>query len=111
MRKRNYNLYLKDIVDSIEKIIEYTEKLSFKKFSDNELVIDAVVRNFEIIGEASKNIPSRIKSSYQNIPWKEMAGMRDKVIHEYFGVDLDIVWKTIKTRLPNLKISLKNVMR
>ncbi|MFH1504203.1 MAG: DUF86 domain-containing protein [Candidatus Omnitrophota bacterium] len=109
MTKRNYKLYVKDILDAIEKIEEYTKNLSFEKFSDNKLVIDAVVRNFEIIGEASKNIPGQIKTLHQNIPWKEMAGMRDKIIHEYFGVDLDIVWKTIETRLPNLRTSLRDI--
>jgi len=109
MTKRNYKLYIKDILDAIEKIERYTENLSFKEFSNNEMIIDAAVRNFEIIGEASKNIPRKLKSSHQNIPWKEMAGMRDKIIHEYFGVDLDIVWKTIKTRFPNLKTFFKAI--
>lgn len=104
MKKRNYKLYLKDIVDAIAKIENYIKGLSFEEFSENSMVVDAVVRNFEIIGEASKNIPEDLKSQTPDIPWKEMAGMRDKVIHEYFGVDLEIVWKTAKDRLPQLKI-------
>lgn len=107
MKKRNHNLYLKDILDSIAKIEEYMKDLSFDEFSSNTMVIDAVIRNFEVIGEASKHLPAHLKSLHKDIPWKEMAGMRDKMVHEYFGVDLDIVWKTIKDRLPELKQALK----
>lgn len=107
MKKRDYSLYLKDILDSLEKIEEYTKDLTFDKFFHNTIVIDAVIRNFEIIGEASKYLPAQMKALHKDIPWKEMAGMRDKMVHEYFGVDLDIVWKTIKDRLPELKTALK----
>jgi uncharacterized protein with HEPN domain len=101
--KRNSGLYINDILDSIKKIETYTKGLSFKEFAHRKIVIDAVVRNLEIIGEASKNIPVKTKSLHKEIPWKEMAGMRDKITHEYFGVDLKIVWKTIKHSLPVLK--------
>jgi uncharacterized protein with HEPN domain len=112
MSKRGDKLYLKDVLDSIGKIEEYVKNLSFEDFSSKELVVDAVIRNFEIIGEASKNISDELKSTCQDVPWKEMAGMRDKMIHEYFGVDLDIVWKTIKLRLPELRIALeKNISK
>lgn len=107
MTKRNNNLYIKDILDSIDKIEEYVKGLSFEDFTKNKMVIDAVVRNFEIIGEAAKNMPSEVKTKYKKIPWKEMAGMRDKTIHEYFGVDLKIIWKTIKQSLPVLKRAIK----
>jgi len=103
MRKRESKLYLEDIIQSIDSILNYTKGLTGKKFAENNMVIDAVVRNLEIIGEASKNVPAEIKSSHTDIPWKEMAGMRDKVIHEYFGVDIDIVWATITNRLCKLK--------
>ena len=108
MTKRNSALYLKDILGAVEKIEGYTKGVSFEEFCSNEMAQDAVIRNFEIIGEAAKQVPGQIKSLYKDVPWKEMAGMRDKVIHEYFGVDLDIVWKTIK-RLPDLKKLLKNI--
>lgn len=111
MMARSGRLYIKDILESIGKIEDYTKGVSFKEFSRNKLIIDAVVRNLEIIGEASKNLPAYIKSAHKEIPWKEMSGMRDKVIHAYFGVDLDIVWKTIKQSLPDLKQSLKNILR
>ncbi|MFA5271021.1 MAG: DUF86 domain-containing protein [Candidatus Omnitrophota bacterium] len=108
MKKRTSKLYLKDILDSIKNIQSYTKKLNFNEFSQKKIVIDAVIRNFEIIGEAAKNIPNDIKSSHRGIPWKEMAGMRDKIIHEYFGVDLDIVWQTIQS-LPDLETLLKKI--
>lgn len=111
MKKRNSALYIHDIIDAIGKIERYTQGLSFKKFSKDQLIIDAVVRNFAVIGEAAKNVPTELRTRYSDIPWKEMAGMRDKVIHEYFGVDLDIVWKTIKKSLPNLKSILKSLPR
>jgi uncharacterized protein with HEPN domain len=107
--RRDSKLYLKDILDAIAKIEDYTKDLSFEEFSKNNLVVDAVVRNFEIIGEASKNIPEEIKAKYPDIPWKEMAGMRDKMIHEYFGIDLEIVWQTVKTRLSQLEFLLKDI--
>ncbi len=70
----------------------------------------AVIRNFEIIGEASKHIPETIRGKYPKIPWKEMAGMRDKLIHEYFGVKLEVVWETVKKRFPELKILIREVL-
>ena len=111
MAKRGDKLYLKDISDSIRKIEKYTQNLNYNKFSNNLLIIDAVVRNLEIIGEASKNLSKEIKILYPEIPWQEMAGMRNKVIHEYFGVNLKIVWKTIKKRIPEVKPKIKEVFR
>lgn len=105
-KKRTYKLYIKDILDSIKSIREYTNGLTFKEFRSKKIVIDAVVRNFEIIGEVARNIPADVKSLHREIPWRQMSGMRNKVIHEYFGIDLDIVWKTIQT-LSNLETSLK----
>lgn len=111
MTKRNDQLYLNDILDSINNINKYVKGLSFETFTKNKMVIDAVIRNFEIIGEAAKNISSEVKSKYKTIPWKEMAGMRDKTIHEYFGVDLKIIWKTIKHSLPDLKRAVKMILK
>ena len=105
---RTANLYIKDILDSIKSIREYINGLTFEEFCGKKIVIDAVVRNFEIIGEAAKNTPKNVKSLHREIPWKEMSGMRNKMIHEYFGVDLHIVWKTIQT-LSGLEISLKKI--
>jgi len=86
--KRDPRLYLDDIFDAIEKIENYGEGLSFADFSADSKTVDAIVRNFEIIGEATKRIPAETKEKYPQIPWKMMAGTRDKLIHEYFGVNL-----------------------
>ncbi len=107
-KKRTDKLYIKDILDAIKSILKYTAGLSFAQFRNKKIVTDAVVRNFEVIGEAAKNTSEDTKLSYQEIPWKEMAGMRNKIIHEYFGIDLNIVWKTIQN-LPILDKELKNI--
>ncbi len=109
-KKRASKLYLKDILDSIKSIQEYTNGLTFERFRIKRMVIDAVVRNFEIIGEAARSISEDVKSTHQEIPWKEMSGMRNKIIHEYFGIDLDIVWKTIQA-LPTIETILKRIYR
>lgn len=93
---RSYKLYLQDIIDSMQKILTYTEGMDDEEFAENSLVFDAVIRNFEIIGEAAKNIPDDIKSQYPDIPWSDMVGMRNILIHGYFGVDDSIVWNTIE---------------
>ena len=103
MSKRGLKLYLEDIRDSIVKIESYIKDLNFDKFSKDVMIIDAVVRNLTIIGEAAKNIPEEIKSKNSEIAWGEVVGMRNKVTHEYFGVDEDILWKTIKEDLPIFK--------
>ncbi|KAF0133597.1 MAG: hypothetical protein FD145_1213 [Candidatus Saganbacteria bacterium] len=108
--KRDYRVYLDDIIGAIEKIEKYINGLTFDEFSRDEKTIDSVIRNFEIIGEAAKNVPEEIRQEYPKIPWKEMAGMRDKLIHEYFGVKIEVVWETIKKRLPNVKALSKKAL-
>lgn len=109
MSKRGPLLFLQDILDSISKIEDYTKGLSFEEFSKNDEKIDAVVRNLEIIGEASRNIPSDIIEKYSDIPWQKMVSMRNKVLHEYFGVDEEILWKTINEDLLPLKEQIKKL--
>ena len=109
--KRTYKLYLNDILQAIERIETYTTGLNFEDFSKNSLIVDAVVRNFEIIGEAAKKIPPEIKEQQGQIQWKEMAGMRDKLSHNYSGVDMEIVWRTAKKRLPDLKRTIKELLK
>jgi uncharacterized protein with HEPN domain len=106
---RNWILRIQDILQSIDKIDHYLEKITLTEFRKNGLIIDAVVRNFEIIGEASKHIPNTIQSLYPDIPWKEMNGMRNILIHEYFDMEADIVWHTAKKQLPKLKKQLRNI--
>jgi len=95
--------FIEHILLCIEKIQDYTRSLTEKDFNNNELVQDAVIRNIEIIGEATKKISKELKSQYPEIPWKEMSGMRDKLIHNYFGVDVDVVWRTVNDDIPFLK--------
>ncbi|MCG2717230.1 MAG: DUF86 domain-containing protein [Nanoarchaeota archaeon] len=109
MFKRNITLYLEVIKNSIKKIEKYTKELSFDDFSNNEKTVDAVIRNLEIIGEAVNNIPKEIKVKYTFIPWNKIIGMRNKVIHEYFGIDLEILWETIKKDIPKLKKEIKKL--
>ncbi len=110
MTKRKSLLYISDILESIQHIEQYAENLTFDDFAKDRKTIDAIVRNFEIIGEAVKNVPKSLKLEYPVIPWKKMAGMRDRIIHEYFGVDIEILWKTIKEDLPKVKPEIEKIL-
>lgn len=101
--KRNIKLYLQDILESILAIEEYTRALTEEGFYSNRQVQYAVVRRLEIIGEAVKNIDEYFKNKYSDIPWKKIAGMRDVVAHEYFGVKLERIWEVVKSDIPDLK--------
>ena len=109
--KRNVNLYLQDILESILAIEEYTNDISEKEFVYNRQIQDAVVRRLEIIGEAVKNIDTDFRDKYSYIPWKKIAGMRDIISHEYFGVRIDRVWKAIKKDLPILKEQIGTIIK
>ena len=101
--QRDYRTYFEDILMAIGKIERYTEKLTFKDFKDDELKVDGAVRNLEIIGEAGNHISEGIKSKFSTIEWAQIVGMRNVFVHEYFGVDTNIVWEIIKDDLPELK--------
>lgn len=110
MKNRNL-LYLTDILESMTKIDTYTEGVEFDSFSFNPMMIDAVIRNLEIIGEASRNVSEDIRNKFPEIPWKQMIGLRNILIHEYFGVDESIVWQIIKNNLPDTKQSIEEAIR
>ena len=110
MPERNHLVFLQDMLESIAKIQKYTEGMGYEAFSRSDLVTDAVVRNFEIIGEASNHMPEEVRSKYPDIPWSKMKGMRNLVIHEYFGVDYSIIWKTIESALPSLREKIKKAV-
>lgn len=108
---RDYRLYISDILDSIMKIELFIGDLSYEEFVDDDKTASAVVRKIEIIGEASKNVPLNVRDKYPDLPWSDMARMRDKIIHCYFGIDYEIVWKVIKNRLPEIKVGIERILK
>jgi len=100
---RSWQFRIDDIIEAIDKIDRYTRSYDFDSWCKDEKTIDAVIRNIEIIGEASSHLPEEIQNQFKGIPWSMMKAIRNILIHEYFGVDLEILWKTIKEDLPNLK--------
>jgi len=107
---RNHKLYLKDILDAMEAIEGFVEGMEFEDLKGDDKTSSAVIRKFEIIGEAAKNIPDTLKQKYLIVPWREMAGMRDKLIHFYFGIKYELVWRTIKDVIPQVKPLIRNIL-
>ena len=109
--KRNRKLYLKDIFTAMESIEKFVEGMSFEEFVQDDKTTSAVIQKFEVIGEATKQIPEEMRQKYPQIPWKEMAGMRDRLIHFYFGVDYKLVWETAKRRIPQVKSLIEEMLK
>lgn len=109
MKKDNL-VFLKHIIDAITRIREYTKSMSRDNFMKNHLVQDAVIRQIEIIGEATKRLSNEFKSRHSDVPWKDMAGMRDKLIHDYLGVDVAAVWDTVIEDIPELLNQLNKLV-
>lgn len=110
MPKRGDKEFIFDMILACEKILNYTKNLSYEDFHSNDMVVDAVIRNIEIIGEAVKNISKEVKMKYPEIEWHEIARTRDKIIHFYFGVDISIIWNIITVDIPVLKNKLKRIV-
>ena len=107
---KNYKIFLSDILESIERIEEYTKNRSKEDFADDYEKQDAIIRRLEIVGEATKNIPQYIKKVYPEIPWRQMSGMRDVLVHDYSGVKMERVWDTAKKDIPKLKKQIAEIL-
>jgi len=109
-QQRVYLDYIRDMLENAEKALQFVKGMSFDEFADDERTTYAVIRAIEVIGEAGRNIPKDLRDTYSELPWREMTGTRDKLIHEYFGVNLPVVWRTVQEDLPMLVKQLKNVL-
>jgi len=110
MSKRYWRLRVEDILESLDKIENYLGQMSFEDFAKAGMTVDAVARNLEVVGEASRHIPEELRDQYRQINWKNIIGLRNRIVHEYFGVDLHIVWQIVKNELLPLKNSLKEIL-
>jgi uncharacterized protein with HEPN domain len=108
-RKRRDKEYLADLVEAVHRIIDYSKDLTYVEFLADKKTQDAVLRNLQVIGEAVKKLSPRVKQAHPRLPWKQMAGMRDKVVHDYFGINYDIVWTLAIEELPALLPSLTSI--
>jgi len=110
MPSRDWRLRIEDILDAINKIQRYTRGMTLEDFRASDIVMDAVIQNLGVIGEAARYVPAEVQSSYANIPWDKMRGIRNVIIHEYFGISISIVWQTTKEDLPPLVPLLQRVL-
>jgi len=108
---RDYKIFLEDILESIEKIEGYKQGISIPNLTENHLVLDAILYNLQVIGEAAKHIPEDIRNKYTEVEWRKIAGLRHIVAHEYFGISLEIVWDVIENKLPALSTAIKKILK
>jgi len=108
--KRDYRLFLQDILDACKHILEFVEGMGVDAFVIDAKTSSAVIQKFEVIGEATKNIPESLREKDPQVPWKDMAGMRDRLIHGYFGIDYFLVWETVEQDIPTLKSRVRKIL-
>jgi len=108
---REYRDYLTDIVDAISRVEEFVGDIQFADFEKDDKTVFAVIRALEIMGEAAKKVPATVRNKHKQIPWQKITGMRDKLIHEYFGVNTKVLWQTIKEDIPGIKPLMEQVVR
>jgi len=106
MSKRDNALLIRDMIESAQKIMSYTKDMTFDSFENDSKTVDAVIRNFEIIGEAANRLTEAYKAENPEIEWDHLRGFRNRIVHEYFGIDLEIVWQIIEDDLPRLNQTL-----
>ena len=107
---RDFKVYLDDILEASERIRSYTAGFTFPAFQEDRKTVDAVLRNLEVIGEAIKQLPAAVRDQYPDVPWRKIAGLRDILIHEYFGVDLEVIWDLVTDKLSELEARVKEIL-
>lgn len=107
---KSYKYFIEDILESINKIELYIKDITYEEFISTSMLVDAVIRNIEIIGEAARYIPEDVRERHSEIPWRRMIGLRNIMIHQYFGVDFSIIWNVAKVNLPDIKPLLKQIL-
>ncbi len=107
---RDYSVFLKDMLAAIESIESFTAGMTLESFEKDDKTQSAVIRKFEILGEAVRHVPDDLRIAYPEVPWKEMAGMRDRLIHFYMGVNARLIWQTIQDDLPSTKAGIKKIL-
>ena len=110
MSKRHWRLFAEDILECVEKLESYVKGVTFEEFKSDSRTADAVVRNLEIIGEAAKYIPDEVRKRYSRVDWKAVVGLRNRIIHEYFGVDLEVIWRIIEKDVPILREQVRQIL-
>ena len=110
MKKRDYGSYLEDIIEHMNYAEEFIRDMTFDEFKSDKKTVLSVKKCIEVVGEATKHIPDQIRERYPEIPWRDMAGIRDRLVHGYFKVDLSIVWTTVTIEFPELRSMLENVL-
>lgn len=108
--KRDYKLFISDIINAMDSIETFVNGMTLEEMMQDDMVSSAVIRKFEIIGEAAKLIPDLLKKEHPEITWRRMTGMRDRLIHAYFGIDYELVWDAIKIEIPQTKSKLQNML-
>lgn len=111
MPRRGWLIRIKDIIEAAKKIVSHTTALAFEQFIQDDWMVDAVLHNLAVIGEAAQNIPDEVAEKFPDIPWADVRDMRNIVVHQYFGVDLSIVWQTIREDIPPLISQLEAILK
>ena len=109
MKDRDLRDYINDLMEACRDILSFTKGMSYSDFAGDKKTVNAVIRSLEVIGEATKNLPPSFRNKYPDVPWKQMAGMRDKLIHEYFGIDKQMVWQVVEKHIPDILPLIKKL--